>query len=549
MESLVCHRPSSFPSGSELLQWGPVADKYLMDESRRRGSAAALALPKTRAEVCAVLREASERGLPVTVSGARTGIAAGAVPQEGIVLSLERMNRIRGLRTDEDGTVLVRCEAGVPLSDLQRQLGTRSFADSATWDEASLQCLRELLEAPPLFHPPDPTETGASIGGTVACDASGAHSFRYGPTRPHVRRIVLALADGSELDLSREQCHADEQGHFLLQRTDGTAREAKVPLYARPATKNVVGYHSGTGMDLIDLFIGSEGTLGVLTEVELALSPLPEKQCGVTLFCPSEDAAIRLTQLLRDERSDLGIEAIEYLDADALDMLRRHREAIGAGSGVPDCLPTNAQCALHLDLGLSDDGLPVGLERIAAVARAQGAAPERCWTALDARERERLRVFRHAVPECVNARIAEIQKHHPEIAKLGTDMAVPDRHLPEIMSTYREGLARTGLTSAVFGHIGDNHLHVNIVPNDPSEYERGKQLYREFARRVVELEGSVAAEHGVGKLKTEFAAMMLGEQGLREMRAVKALFDPAGILGPGTLLRTSHGLTPEAQNS
>ena len=542
MNVVCCHPVSDACDGAALLACGgEVPAKYVTDESRRSGVSCGLALPKSTLEVAAVLRETARRGLPVVVSGARTGISAGAVPDGEVVLSLERMNRIRGLRSDGAGRFSVHCEAGVPLSELQASVRSCTFADSAGWDEAARQCLVELRAAPPYFYAPDPTETGASIGGTVACDASGAHTFRYGATRQHVRWLRMVLADGSVVELARGECCADGDGRFVLRRADGSDIEGRVPLYPRPPTKNAAGYWSGPNMDLVDLLIGSEGTLGVITEAEVALTPLPEVRCGVTLFCPSEAAAIDLTRALREHRDSLGIEAVEYVDAAALDMLRDHRRALKEGSGVPECLPGDSDCVLHVDLGLSAAALEGALEAVAEFATGGGADPGVCWTAVDERERERLRVFRHAVPECVNNRIADIRGRHPSVTKLGTDMAVPDEHLDEIMRIYREGLACSGLEAVVFGHIGDNHVHVNIIPRSPEEYEAGKRLYREFARRVVELNGSVAAEHGIGKLKAPFLALMLGEEGLRQMRAVKAVFDPKGRLSPGTMLPKTAG--------
>ncbi|MBT3291880.1 MAG: FAD-binding oxidoreductase, partial [Victivallales bacterium] len=124
---------------------------------------------------------------------------------------------------------------------------------------------------------------------------------------------------------------------------------------------------------------------------------------------------------------------------------------------------------------------------------------------------------------------------HPDITKLGTDMAVPDEHLGTILAIYREKLAAADLPYVIFGHIGNNHLHVNILPRNPADYQKGWDLYHEFAQTVVDLGGSPAAEHGIGKLKTDFLETLVGTQGIQEMRAVKRLFDTDELLGVGTL--------------
>ncbi|MCK5806225.1 MAG: FAD-binding oxidoreductase, partial [Lentisphaeria bacterium] len=179
--------------------------------------------------------------------------------------------------------------------------------------------------------------------------------------------------------------------------------------------------------------------------------------------------------------------------------------------------------------------LQPALAQLADVATSCGADPEQCWTALARDERERLRIFRHALPETVNSAIAEIRRQHPEVTKLGTDMAVPDDGLEDIMRVYREKLGAEKLDYVIFGHIGNNHLHVNILPKNPEEYARGWELYHEFAETVVAMGGSPAAEHGIGKLKTDFLVTLYGEEGVAQMRAVKTLFDPENRLGVGTL--------------
>ena len=158
-----------------------------------------------------------------------------------------------------------------------------------------------------------------------------------------------------------------------------------------------------------------------------------------------------------------------------------------------------------------------------------------CWFSEDEREIEKLKNFRHAVPEAVNMLIGERKKTTPGLTKLGTDMSVSDDQLENTMSMYHEGLARAGLEYVIFGHIGNNHVHVNILPRSMEEYEKGKALYLDWAKQVVTMGGSVSAEHGIGKNKTEFLKLMHGENGIREMRKLKHLFDPHGLLNQGNL--------------
>ncbi len=509
-------------------------EKYLADESRRQGTAEAMSFPTSTAEVVGAVEEANEKGWPITVSAARTGITAGAVPEGGLLLSLERLTAITGLRQAADGTFYLHCEAGALLADVQKGVRTGSFADVAQWSAVSKRAL-EALKQVKLFYPPDPTETSAAIGGTVACNASGAHTFLYGPTRPYVQRLVVVLTDGRVLDLERGTHLAGPDGRFGIAQPDGTVAWGTVPSYLWPRTKNSAGYYTAPELDLIDLFIGSEGTLGIITEAEIRLVAAPETNCAIMTFWPDEATALRFTRALRERRAELGVEAIEYVDPNAMAMLRDRRTTLGAASGIPSCLSDSAQSAIYLDIGTAVAALPQVLAELAELVTTCGGDPEQCWSAMERDERERLRIFRHALPETVNSMIAEARKRHPGITKLGTDMAVPDEHLERIMAVYREKLDAADLTYVVFGHIGNNHLHVNILPRNPEDYRKGWELYHEFARTVVELGGSPAAEHGIGKLKTDFLEFLVGAKGIAEMREVKRLFDPGMRLGMGTL--------------
>ena len=139
------------------------------------------------------------------------------------------------------------------------------------------------------------------------------------------------------------------------------------------------------------------------------------------------------------------------------------------------------------------------------------------------------------MPEAVNLLIDERRKQEPHLTKLGTDMAVPDAALDHILPLYRRTLLAAGLEHVIFGHIGNNHVHVNILSRTMRDYETGKQLYLDWAREVLRLGGTVSAEHGIGKLKTALLREMYGAEGIAQMQAVKRLFDPAGCLNRGNL--------------
>jgi D-lactate dehydrogenase (cytochrome) len=176
-----------------------------------------------------------------------------------------------------------------------------------------------------------------------------------------------------------------------------------------------------------------------------------------------------------------------------------------------------------------------GVELIDAEVNRSVKAGNDTWMADNQSDMEMLKTLRHAVPESVNLLIDEIKKREPEITKLGTDLAVPDDKLDEVIDLYCGDLTKYRLRHVIFGHIGNNHLHVNIIPENMRDYQTGKELYLQWARTVVKMGGTVSAEHGIGKLKRAFLLEMYGEAGVQQMRKVKKIFDPYMLLNRGCL--------------
>lgn len=522
------------------MQMRPIADypDFLRDESRRTGRADSIAFPEREEDVLDTLRAASRTGRPLTVQGARTGITGGAVPDGGDVISLTRMGRVTALRTAGADAFVATVQPGVVLTSLRTALDAGRF-DAAGWSAESLKAAEALCAAGPFFFAPDPTETSASIGGMAACNASGARSFRYGPTRAHVEALRVALPDGSVLALRRGRERAQGR-RFALRTTAGRVVEGALPSYRMPDVKNAAGYFAADNMDMIDLFIGAEGTLGIITEAELRLIRHPPVIWAVTGFLPGNAQAMRFVRAMRGEGpgglpGGVRPAAIEFFDGRALALLRTRRAAGGPFAELPE-IAAGAGAAVYVEFhAASEDEAAGAVEALAEALAACGGSEDATWTATTDRELERLHAFRHALPEAVNLLIDERRRREPGLTKLGTDMAVPDAGLEEAMAMYEAALAEEGLDSVMFGHIGSNHVHVNILPRDMGDYARGKALYERWARKVCAMGGTISAEHGVGKLKTALLAAMYGEPGIAEMRAVRRLFDPGSILNRGNL--------------
>jgi len=198
--------------------------------------------------------------------------------------------------------------------------------------------------------------------------------------------------------------------------------------------------------------------------------------------------------------------------------------------------------AIYIELHCENEKILIeNLKETGILMKKSGGCEKNTWVARNDADRNSLLFFRHAVPESVNMLIDKRKKKNPNITKLGTDMSVPDHHLKHIMNIYSTMLKEQGLQSAIWGHIGNNHLHVNILPRNEEDYKKGKSLYAEWAAEVTKLGGAVSAEHGVGKLKANFLTVMYGQNHIDEMANLKSTFDPKGLLGTGNMFVPQKG--------
>ena len=489
------------PPMSETFQ--PAHADYLRDESRREGRADRMAFPRTETDVLSCLAEARSLHMPLTTQGARTGVTGGAVPEGGMVLNLSHMNRIHA---PENNTLRV-------------QPG------------ATLAAIRAALPAG-LYFAPDPTEPSASIGGMISCNSSGALSFLHGPTRNHVLGLRVALPGGEVADLRRGR-DTTTNYRFQLGSLSGT-----LPPIPRPSVKNAAGYFIDPDMDLADLFIGAEGTLGVVVEATLRLLPAPGAIWGLMAFLPSTASVIACVNALRQapREGPARLAALEYFDSFCLDFLRSRDDILASkGIAVP-AIPSGAACVYAEWHAPDDETAEAALMSAAERLPDFGGNIDASILADNPHDMEKLKLFRHAVPEMVNSSIDERRKIHPGLVKLGTDMSVPDARLADVLDLYETDLAASGLEHLTFGHIGANHLHVNILPRNPADYNAGRALYSRWAGQVIRWGGSISAEHGIGKIKRDLFRQMAGDDSLAQMRALKRMFDPDWMLNPGTLL-------------
>lgn len=472
------------------------------------GHAAGVTFPRSEAEVAATIASA-DRVLPI---GAQSSLTGGATPRGDIVLSTRMLSSIG---EPAHGEVCV--GPGVTLTALQQMLATRD-----------------------LFYPPVPTYDGAFVGGTISTNAAGAATFKYGSTRRWVNAITVVLADGDVLDIRRGTVTASPDGWFDIQRTAGDLTRVPLPTYTMPAVPKLsAGYFAAPGMDLLDLFVGSEGTLGVIVEAALAVITRPRRVVAL-VHCSGDRQALALTAALRSEaalawesRGPLDVSAIEYMDGRALGAVA---DESFARAGVPRPPSSSVMLMLQIEVGSNEES---ALARLDDVLQAEGvtddpvlASPE------DQHGARRLFDLREAVPAAVNALVAAAkQRSHPDIEKTAGDPVVPFERLGESLERYRAAFEKRGLDYAIWGHVSDGNLHTNLIPKTMDDVERGREAILDIAREAIALGGAPLAEHGVGRsaLKQRLLRELYGDEGIEQMRAVKRALDPTWKLSPGVL--------------
>lgn len=461
---------------------------YLKDASNFSGGRAEeVIIPETPAELVQFLQS---NKLPVTVAGAGTGLTASRIPDEGVIVSLEKFNAIGEIENAE-----IDVGPAVSLADLQDHLRTNSE----------------------YYYPPNPTETLAWFGGMVATNASGSRSYKLGVTRDYVLEADIVLVDGKTVTLARGQTINEP---LILE--DGSKIAFPEIDYASPQFKNAAGYYVQPGMDWLDLFIGSDGTLGLFTRIRLKLLPCPDEFISGILFFDLEKSCWELVEKIRSN-NDAMISpcSLEYFDSFSLKKLQKNH----------DNIPATAQAALFFEQDVAkrqdyDSTLEAWFEFLTQ----ENVSLDDSWFAQNAKDVQRFHEFRHDIPVLINEENSRSGR-----VKFGTDMAVPDNYIMEMMRFYGKELSASGLEFVIFGHLGDNHLHINLLPN-PQEMDLAKSVYNRLVTQILKWGGTVSAEHGVGKLKKSYFAQMVGPQALEELRKIKRLFDPEDRLGKGNIL-------------
>ncbi len=463
-------------------------DDYLTDESGMKGHAESISFPGGEEDLREILGEMKKRGIPVTVQGGLTGIVGAGVPEGGHILNLSRMRGIKEFSLSSAGQPLLTVDPGLPQSDLEAYI-------------------RRLGQSEPLFWPPDPTEPSATIGGIVASGAQGISTGLYGPTELHIDALRVMDSEGG------------------LRTIEG-----------------------GPGF-----YFGSEGMFGALTELRLKLSRKPKIQWGIGFFFPTLEGSYPFAEKLKERetrtretgaqkplKADLpqgtdtprGIAVAEYFDRTTLDIIQEHKAFMSAIKGLPD-IPEETAAMVYVEIHGPGEGYVEDLAgQLMDDALEYGSDPDQAWAVSGEGEVDKMRAFRHAAPEAVNLILASQRRNCPEILKSASDMTLPGEDFGVFYQRRRGELVAAGLRAAFFGHIMDNHLHINILPKDLEEYRRAGSLLHAWAIDSSEHHGRVVTEHGVGKLKKSIYAACVGSEERQDMGRRKLELDPAGMWNP-----------------
>lgn len=475
LDPLLAHLPAR---SALLTRDDPGISAYCHD-TMLSGTPDAVVRARSAEEISDILRYAQAHQLPVTVSAGRTSMTGSPVADGGLLLAMEQMIGVKDIGRFQDRLQAI-VAPGMFLGEFQRTLHEAGY-----------------------FYPPSPTSRfEAMIGGTVATNATGDNTYKYGTTRRYIRALQVVLADGTIRRLERP--------------ADDVVRELK----------NTAGYFLG-GSE-IDYFIGSEGTLGVITEITVDVLTRPQPQFLLFVFFPTRELALAT---IAGIHADGGFRptALEYIDAGALRIMATHPT-------FPS-LPDNVGAAVIISQEYAEESYDPLLTRYFTLLSESDprmeALLEQAIIATQASDEERLRTWRHHIPATVNERGHLLEANGG--GKVGSDWWVPIERMQEMMQWMYERSDASGLDYLAFGHLGNGHPHVNYLTKNLEEKSAARALLHACCAQAVTLGGGVAGEHGLGKLKHHLLAIQHPPAVIETMRALKSRYDPHWILGRGNI--------------
>ncbi len=425
---------------------------YSCDNSRRMVAPDVVVFPTMHEQIKQIINLCNQFEIPVLARGRATATTGATVPvKHGVVISFERMNRI--ITIDPDNRVAV-VEPGVINQDLQDALKEHGF-----------------------FWPPDPTSAAyCTVGGNVSCNSAGPRAVKYGTPRENIFGLKAVAGDGSDINAG---------------------------VYT---SKGVVGY------DLTRLIAGSEGTLAVMSEITLKLTPLQEESRVIqAIYATMESAAQAVANIMAQPETPC---ALEFIDANAIEMIRSYSDID---------LPHDAGAMLMIEVDGQAEYIDSSLAQVSQAAKVEGLV------SLDvAQTKEQAQ----ALWKVRKALSPALKKVAPK--KINEDVVVPVSSIPVLIHGLNQLSEEYSIKIVNFGHAGNGNIHVNLLinPDDADEMQRAEQCLDKVFDLVLELKGTLSGEHGIGFEKREFVSREIEPQTLDMMRRIKGVFDPKNILNP-----------------
>ncbi len=463
---------------------------YLEDTSGLKGNSSSLYIPESKEELACIVKELVDKKTPFTISAGRTGTTGGCVPLEGVLISLENLKRIIDIDKKEKRIYL---ETGVTLQELEKEINPYNLTLRAT-----------------------PTEGLAFIGGAISTCASGVRGVKYGSIRNYIQAIEVLLPTGEVICIKRGKIFSQKRKFdFELA---GRKFKFNLPSYTLPSVKSQAGYYARDDMDFIDVFVGSEGTLGVVLATELALQGIASYIFDGLIFFEKELDALKFVNRVQELKSKqlLSPTSVEFFDSNSLKMLAKEY------SFVP-----KSPAAIYFEQELEkEEEAEACMDRWISLVEECNGLLDKSILADTPKERERVFNFRHKLPEMINDYLSK----HKQL-KVATDIAVPQDKFASMYDFYKKVGESSKIPYVNFGHIGESHLHFNFLARNQEENKRTREYLKTFCEEGVSLGGTVSAEHGIGKIKKPYLKIMYNNQEIGQMVSMKKYFDPHCLMG------------------
>ena len=505
--------------------------QYEKDESGYRGKCTQVFHAQESGDIEKALRSDTR----FVAQGGCTGIAGACVPDDCAVLDMSMLKGCTGFTKEKDGYT-IELLAGTTLEEFRTMLRLKriDFTNSSDIRPESKEAIEIFKQDKAFVFAPDPTEETATIGGLFSTNACGPSTMLFGSFSSHVLESELMLASGSAIRIKRGDNVFDSDGCCIV--PDGgiiktapgyDARDAELPLLPAP------------GKDLLDLFTGSEGMLGVVHKLRLKLTEAPKEDWRVLLFHRDEEAASVFADdiYLKSQNWDAcRLSILEYMDKMSIKLIGEMRGDMSSLNALPE-LPQDTCCIMVGIRSQSGEGIDDALDDVLELSEAAGFSDEDIWAAETWENAEMFRLLRHGIPEAANSRMNMNKIFFPQAVKIAADVRFGgDDGIANAIENVQYLINNERVPAVVFAHLGRLHFHINFLPESKEEMERCLLVHDELNIMAKGSGGSGFAENGIGKIKKNIAKTLLPSGSLGQMRAVKEFFDPKNKLNPGNML-------------